>query len=167
MLQQNPQWFDILVPAYPGCHGILAIKEVSLFDVQQSVVTTMSPLNCGMPRIIRSPRWFTVLSTPCDSFVCSIFAIRQMFTWHEVDLKFTPSVGLVNYSTHPHNGSSYQILYLYIKRCECAVRTTDLPALITVSWLTIMTVKPSHIACSTTGWQIMFSSDLKTNVVSS
>jgi len=23
----NPEWFDILVPVYPGCPGILAVKQ--------------------------------------------------------------------------------------------------------------------------------------------
>jgi len=27
---QNPEWFTILVPAYPGCPGKKAVKQVSV-----------------------------------------------------------------------------------------------------------------------------------------
>ena len=27
LLQQNPEWFILLVPAYPGCHGKKAVKR--------------------------------------------------------------------------------------------------------------------------------------------
>ena len=30
VLQQNPGWFDILVPAYPGCHGNRPLKRLLL-----------------------------------------------------------------------------------------------------------------------------------------
>jgi len=28
LLQQNPEWFTLLVPAYPGCPGKKAIKRL-------------------------------------------------------------------------------------------------------------------------------------------
>jgi len=34
LLQQNPEWFDVLVRAYPGDPGILTVKLVFLFELK-------------------------------------------------------------------------------------------------------------------------------------
>jgi len=33
LLQQNPEWFILLVPAYPGCPGKRAVKRLCVFIV--------------------------------------------------------------------------------------------------------------------------------------
>ena len=41
MLQQNPEWFILLVPAYPGCPGKKAVKRLCV-----CVCVCMSMYNC-------------------------------------------------------------------------------------------------------------------------
>ena len=44
LLQQNPEWFILLVPAYPGCPGKKAVKRVCVY-----LVTLHTRAECKQP----------------------------------------------------------------------------------------------------------------------
>jgi len=47
LLQQNPEWFIFLVPAYPGCPGKKAIKRLCVCVCVSVLVSYTLPLSDG------------------------------------------------------------------------------------------------------------------------
>ena len=42
LLQQNPEWFILLVPAYPGCPGKKVVKHLCVCVVFDIVISSFS-----------------------------------------------------------------------------------------------------------------------------
>ena len=48
LLQQNPEWFILLVPAYPGCSGKKAVKRLCVFTAGKEIEVPRHMLMVGI-----------------------------------------------------------------------------------------------------------------------